>query len=349
MIMIGVRGPRGPTGKEGEMTMIRDSAVEPQPPADPAEWNQDHDSARWQPLLSVDEERELAERIKGGDQAARRQLILANLRLVVRIARRYKFSKLSLDDLVQEGNLGLIRASEDFDPSVHDCRFYTYAEIWIKAFLSRALIANDSLIRLPQHVFLLRKRHRRTMGTPGGAEMAGDESAETEPPSVEEIVREIGGTARRLERTRPFAFGLDTHLPVGEEDAVVPLTEAIVDNRAPDQEAADQEQRLLLEVALRRLNPFEAWVIRERYGLCMLIDDEQGWSSPNPRAARRDEPEHATDPQANPRGGRRAYFHRSYAELERDCGLTYHRIHQAELLALEKLRAVLGPYLARAV
>jgi RNA polymerase primary sigma factor len=169
--------------------MIRNHTLEPQTLADPAGWNQDHDPARWQPLLSGEEERELALRIKDGDQAARRHLILANLRLVAGIARRYKGGKLSLDDLVQEGNLGLIRASEDFDPSVHVCSFYTYAAIWIKAFIHRALIANDSLIRIPLHVFQRHKRYRRGMGLPGGAGRAGDGSAEAEAASVEEVAR----------------------------------------------------------------------------------------------------------------------------------------------------------------
>jgi DNA-directed RNA polymerase sigma subunit (sigma70/sigma32) len=114
----------------------------------------------FQNLLSVDEERELADRIKRGDAAARKQLILANLRLVISLVRRYRSRKLSFDDLVQEGNLGLIRASQDFDPSVHDTRFSTYAEIWINAFVYRALVANDSLIRVPEYVFELRKRYR---------------------------------------------------------------------------------------------------------------------------------------------------------------------------------------------
>ena len=186
--------------------MFRDDAFEPQPPAEPAEGPRDHDPARWQPLLSVDEERELAVRIKAGDQAARRQLILANLRLVAVIARRYKGSKVPLDDLVQEGNLGLIRASEDFDPSAHGCRFYTYAEIWIKAFIHRALVVNESLIRVPEHVFRLRKQYRRVASTLGDAGMGGDGCAESEPASVEEIARELGVSPRRLKPARLAAF-----------------------------------------------------------------------------------------------------------------------------------------------
>ena len=159
--------------------MIRDEeAFESQPSADPDGRIRSTGSVRWDPLLSADEERELADRIKGGDQAARRQLILANLRVVVEIARGFRSSKVPLDDLIQEGNLGLIRASEDFDPSVHGCRFYTYAEVWIRAFIHRALIANDSLIRVPQHVFLQRKQYRRLGNAKRCAGVADDGAAE---------------------------------------------------------------------------------------------------------------------------------------------------------------------------
>lgn len=129
--------------------MIADPAIEPRPTG---RLTPDRDGQRWQPTLTADEEQELARRIKLGDQDARRQLILANLRLVVVVARRYPARKLSLDDLVQEGTLGLIRASEDFDPSIHGCRFFSYAEIWIKAYIHRTVVANGSMIRIPLHV-----------------------------------------------------------------------------------------------------------------------------------------------------------------------------------------------------
>jgi RNA polymerase sigma factor (sigma-70 family) len=322
--------------------MKRDDGSKSRPSADPHGRKRPDGLDRWAPILSADEETELAERIKDGDQAARRQLILANLRLVVMIARRFKSSKLALDDLVQEGNLGLIRATEDFDPSVHGCRFASYAEIWIKAFIHRALVANDSLIRIPEHVFLLRKQHRRAMSTAGGPGMDGDGPAGVEPTSIEEIARVIGISRRRLEPTVLGEREHDTWTPGDEGGEAVPFTEAIVDDHLPDQEVADHEQRVLLEVALRRLNPVEAWVIRERYGLCMLVPDERNWSNLGPRGAHRDDA--AADPEEDP-SDRRAYFHRSYSELERDCGLSRYRLVQVEQAALEKLGEVLRPYL----
>jgi RNA polymerase sigma factor (sigma-70 family) len=329
--------------------MTRDDAFEPHSPAGSDRRKGSAGSARWEPLLTVEEECDLAERIKAGDQAARRQLILANLRLVVTIARRYGHSKFSLDDLVQEGNLGLIRASEDFDPAVHACRFASYAEIWIRAYIHRALIANDSLVRVPQHVFLLRKQYRRAMNALRNKDVSGDGAPEAEAPSLEEVARKTGVSVRRLKPAWLAESGRDHRTTADVDGEVVPLTEAIVDDRPPDQEVADLEQRLLLEVALRRLNPVEAWVIRERYGLAVLIPDERSWPSPGPHAARRDDRRLTHDPDEGQPGSRPAYFHRSYPDLARDCGLSKIRIRQVEQAAIEKLRQVLRPCLVRAL
>ncbi|HOE11630.1 MAG TPA: sigma-70 family RNA polymerase sigma factor [bacterium] len=101
-------------------------------------------------LLSAEEEAELARRIAEGDQAARQHLILANLRLVVNIAKRYRNQGLSLMDLIEEGNLGLIRAVEKFDHT-RKLRFSTYATWWIRQFVGRAVQNQGSLVRLPSH------------------------------------------------------------------------------------------------------------------------------------------------------------------------------------------------------
>ena len=91
-----------------------------------------------------DEECALAQRIKTGDTAAQHQLILANMKLVLAIVHDYKNCGLSWDDLIQEGNLGLIRASQDFDPEAYGKRFQTYASFWIRRSIHRALAANGS-------------------------------------------------------------------------------------------------------------------------------------------------------------------------------------------------------------
>ncbi len=277
--------------------MIADPAIEPRPTG---RLTPDRDGQRWQPTLTADEEQELARRIKLGDQDARRQLILANLRLVVVVARRYPARKLSLDDLVQEGTLGLIRASEDFDPSIHGCRFFSYAEIWIKAYIHRTVVANGSMIRIPLHVSQRRERARRDGAPLGDAEH--------------------GPVERTLEP-----------VPVVEQEAdEMPLAEVVDRTPPPDEAVTGHEQRLLLEYALRRLNPVEAWVLRERFGLDRLAADPWFRTSPTTAAT----------PGAS--DTRRPYFHRTYPELERDCGLSRYRIRQVEAAALEKLRDVLN-------
>ncbi len=111
-------------------------------------------------LLSAAEERELAEAIKAGDSDARSRMIRANLRLVVKIARDYTGRGMSLDDLIGEGNLGLIRAAEDFDPRF-GTRFSTYASYWIKQAIRHALTNTTATIRLPAHMVTLLSKWRK--------------------------------------------------------------------------------------------------------------------------------------------------------------------------------------------
>src|SRR5689334_20486598 len=112
------------------------------------------------PLLSAEEERELAERVAIGDPYAREHMVKANLRLVVNIARGYLSKGLGLEDLVEEGNLGLMRAVEGFDGSM-DTRFSTYASYWIKQSIRRAIMNQGDPLRLPAYMFSLLAKWRR--------------------------------------------------------------------------------------------------------------------------------------------------------------------------------------------
>src|SRR5438067_3081836 len=112
------------------------------------------------PLLRAEEETQLAYRIEVGDNAARDQMVRANLRLVVNIARGYTGRGLDLQDLIAEGNLGLLRAVEAFDPSM-DTRFSTYASYWIKQSIKRAIINTAKTIRLPAYMVELMAKWRR--------------------------------------------------------------------------------------------------------------------------------------------------------------------------------------------
>src|SRR5438445_2420103 len=112
------------------------------------------------PLLSADEEKQLAYRIEEGDSEARDHMVRANLRLVVNIARGYAGKGLGLQDLIEEGNLGLLRAVEGFDPSMNT-RFSTYASYWIKQSMKRAVVNTAKTIRLPAYMVELLTKWRR--------------------------------------------------------------------------------------------------------------------------------------------------------------------------------------------
>src|SRR6266851_7775870 len=112
------------------------------------------------PLLNADEEKQLAYRIEDGDSEARDRMVRANLRLVVNIARSYTGKGLGLQDLIEEGNLGLLRAVEGFDPSMNT-RFSTYASYWIKQSIKRAVINTGKTIRIPAYMNELLVKWRR--------------------------------------------------------------------------------------------------------------------------------------------------------------------------------------------
>lgn len=114
------------------------------------------------PLLNGEEEKQLAYRIEDGDSEARDHMVRANLRLVVNIARSYTGNGLDLQDLIEEGNLGLLCAIEGFDPSMNT-RFSTYASYWIKHFIRRALVNTGKTIRIPAYMAEILTKRRRTI------------------------------------------------------------------------------------------------------------------------------------------------------------------------------------------
>src|SRR6516165_12774912 len=112
------------------------------------------------PLLNAEEEKQLAYRIEDGDSEARDRMVRANLRLVVNIARSYTGKGLALQDLIEEGNLGLLRTVEGFDPGMNT-RFSTYASYWIKQSIKRGLINTGKTIRIPAYMAQLLTEWRR--------------------------------------------------------------------------------------------------------------------------------------------------------------------------------------------
>src|SRR5437762_11176720 len=140
-------------------------------------------------LLTADQEKELARRIEVGDTEARDQMVRANLRLVVNIARGYTGKGLALQDLIEEGNLGLLRAVEGFDPNMNT-RLSTYANYWIKQSIKRALVNTAKTIRIPAYMVELLAKWRRATNK------LTDELGR--PPSPEEIAKMLGLPRKKL-------------------------------------------------------------------------------------------------------------------------------------------------------
>ncbi|MBI5442469.1 MAG: sigma-70 family RNA polymerase sigma factor [Deltaproteobacteria bacterium] len=211
-------------------------------------------------LLSADEEKELALRIQAGDMEARQRMIEANLRLVVNISKRYVNRGLPFLDLVEEGNLGLIRAVERFRAD-KGCRFSTYATWWIRQSIERALVNQANTVRIPVHIsdditrlFRLTSEIRKNEGV---------------DPDSERLARELGMRPDYVRRLLGFArrsFSLDQ--PLGEEGGYS-LQDTLQDNETHDPaEVVLQEDRMqLLNDWLGRLQPREQDILMLRYGL----------------------------------------------------------------------------------
>ena len=215
---------------------------------------------RLTPLLTVAEEIKLAARIKRGDKAARDHMIKANLRFVVKIAYDYHQMGLPLMDLISEGNLGLIKAVERFDPAKGG-KLSTYAAWWIKQSMKRALANQSKTIRLPVHlVDKISKMRRVSMKL---QEVFGRE------PTDEELAEEMGMTAARVAQMRTAAIrpaSLDA--PIGDDDSNS-YSEIIADENAltPYRQLEDATVTRMLQEMVTTLDPREATILRYRFGL----------------------------------------------------------------------------------
>src|SRR5258708_6933223 len=212
------------------------------------------------PLLTAEQEMMLAKRVVGGDLEAQQRLVEANVRLVVSIAKRYNNHGISLLDLVQEGNLGLIRAAQKFDPS-RGFRFSTYATWWIRQAISRAVAEHTRTIHIPVHVVeLIYKIKRITRHL--YQELGRD-------PLAEEIAREANLTKDRVLELQGMAenpISLDAPLA---DDEQYHLADMLEDTRAtaPADVVTHQALRDQITSALDSLNVRERQVIELRYGL----------------------------------------------------------------------------------
>ena len=213
-------------------------------------------------LLTHQEEIELSNRAKAGDQRARQRLIEKNLRLVVSVAKKYRGYGLPFEDLIQEGNIGLMKAVEKFDPD-RGFRFSTYATWWIRQAVQRAVADKGRTIRVPVHMTEKIRKVSRAYG---------ELSAELErEPSQEEISERLGWTIDEVRLTMeamPDATSLDQ--PVGSDDASSSeLGDFVEDERASDTagEVIGEMETEHLKEAIERLPERARYVLVRRYGL----------------------------------------------------------------------------------
>jgi len=211
-------------------------------------------------LLTPQEEIQLAAKIKRGDKKAREHMIKANLRLVVKIARDYDGLGLPLLDLISEGNIGLMKAVERFDPKKGG-KLSTYGSWWIKQSIKRALANQSKTIRLPVHLVDKISKMRRTAMKL--QELFGRE------PTDEELAAEIGTTASRVSQMRIAAIrpaSLDA--PIGDDDSNN-FSDMVEDERAinPYEELEEKTVTSMLQEMVKHLDDREATILRFRFGL----------------------------------------------------------------------------------
>ena len=211
------------------------------------------------PLLGPSEEIRLARRAKEGDGAARRKLIVSNLRLVVSIAKKYLYYGLPLLDLIEEGNLGLMKAADRYDPE-RGCKFSTYATWWIRQAVTRSLSNQGRTVRIPVYITDNVSRYKK---------VADELYIKTgRQPELEEVAKRLD---IRIEEAQKLQQFVDVVAPLEKVQATDPLgNRAIPENLEPRESDKAIEQIGLdqqMEELMHQLTEREANIIRYRYGL----------------------------------------------------------------------------------
>ncbi len=213
------------------------------------------------PLISVEEECELAVRIKAGDESAEQELTNANLRLVVKIARDYEGLGLPLLDLIEEGNMGLMKAVKRFDPTKGG-KLSTYGSWWIKQSIKRALANQSKTIRLPVHLVDKISRMRRIA-------MKLQENLGREPTN-EELAEEMHMAPSKVSQLRTAAIRpASLQTPLGDEAESDTLGDVVEDDHMhnPYEDLEEKTVKKMLYSMLDHLNEREAAILRFRFGM----------------------------------------------------------------------------------
>ncbi len=211
-------------------------------------------------LLTADEEKSLSRAITAGDGAARDRMVRANLRLVVNIARGYTGKGLPLQDLIEEGNLGLLRAVEGFDPDMNT-RFSTYASYWIKQSIKRALVNSAKTIRIPAYMVELLSKWRRATAR------LTEELKRT--PTAEEIAKDLGISKRKLKIVKKAIQLYNSSPQSDQNESGWSLGDIVPDDRSkgPEDELIENDNLVHVYRMLDEMDPREAIILRMRFGL----------------------------------------------------------------------------------
>jgi RNA polymerase primary sigma factor len=211
-------------------------------------------------LITAEEEVELAQRIKAGDEMALEKLTKANLRFVVSVAKQYQNQGLTLPDLINEGNLGLIKAAQRFDET-RGFKFISYAVWWIRQSILQALAEQSRIVRLPLNKIGSINKINKTY--------AFLEQSHERPPSAEEIANELDMTINDVKESMKNSgrhVSMDAPLVEGEDSNLYDVLRS-GESPNPDKELIHESLRTEIERALETLTPREADVIKLYFGL----------------------------------------------------------------------------------
>ena len=212
------------------------------------------------PLLSPDEEKEIARRVKKGDEEAKKKLIESNLRLVISIAKRFFWARLTFSDLINEGNIGLEKAIEKFDPE-REFKFSTYATRWIKQSITKAIADMAKNVKIPTYILEDNKIYNKTY-----QDLFEKLNRE---PTDQEIANELTRSIEKIKKLKEVIFGnISLDNAVGEEGKET-LGDIIEDENTsrPDQIAERSALSENLEKILGMLDDRESKIIKMRYGI----------------------------------------------------------------------------------